>query len=81
MNVKVAGHEVDFLWRSERFIAEIDGFAFHTGAKKFEEDRRRDTELAAAGLRVIRITWRQLTEESEAVLVRLAQALARTMQP
>jgi very-short-patch-repair endonuclease len=77
VNVRVAGHEVDCYWRSERFVAEIDGFAFHSTPKKFEKDRRRDAELAAAGVRVIRVTWRQLTKEPEAVLVRLAQALAR----
>jgi hypothetical protein len=33
--------------------------------------------LAAAGLRVMRVTWRQLENEPEALLVRLAQALLR----
>jgi predicted transcriptional regulator of viral defense system len=76
-NVDVAGHEVDFFWREERFIVEVDGFAFHSSAGKFERDRRRDAALAAAGMRVTRVTWRQLTSEPEALLVRLAQALVR----
>jgi very-short-patch-repair endonuclease len=42
----------------------------------FEADRRPDAELAARGLQVIRLTWRQIMEELEAVLVRLVQALA-----
>lgn len=75
-NVIVEGLEVDFLWQEERLIVEIDGFAFHAGRIAFERDRRRDGILAAAGFRVIRFTWRQLTEEPEAVLVRVAQALA-----
>ncbi len=40
--------------------------------------RRRDAELRKVGITVIRITWRQLERESEAVLVDVAQALART---
>jgi hypothetical protein len=32
--------------------------------------------LLAAGVRVLRVTWRQLVDEPEALLVRLAQALA-----
>jgi hypothetical protein len=32
--------------------------------------------LGAAGYRVLRVTWRQLTEEALGVVVRLAQTLA-----
>ena len=78
VNVKVGGLEVDFLWRAERFVTEIDGFTFHSSAGTFESDRRRDAVLAAAGMRVTRVTWRQMVNEPEALLVRLAQALART---
>jgi hypothetical protein len=37
--------------------------------------------LAATGLRVIRVTWRQMQREPEAMLVRLGQALIRTNVP
>lgn len=74
-NARVGGYEVDFYWREQRFIVEIDGFAFHSSAARFESDRRRDAVLAAAGVRVIRVTWRQLATEPEAVLARVAQAL------
>jgi very-short-patch-repair endonuclease len=76
-NVRLGPYEVDFLWRRERVIVEVDGYAFHSSRRSFEDDRRRDADLAARGFRVIRITWRQLISEPEAVLVRLAQALAR----
>ncbi len=78
VNVRVGNYEVDFLWRNERLVTEIDGFAYHSSTARFENDRRRDAVLAAAGVRVLRVTWRQLMKEPEAVLVRLAQALART---
>jgi very-short-patch-repair endonuclease len=77
MNVRVHGHEVDLYWRAARLVAEMDGFAFHGSRRRFEADRRRDAELAANGPRVMRVTWRQLENEPEALLVRLAQALVR----
>jgi very-short-patch-repair endonuclease len=76
-NVALRGYEVDFLWRAEGLVVEIDGFAFHSSSAAFECDRRRDAVLAAAGLRVLRITWRQISQEPEALLVRLAQALVQ----
>jgi very-short-patch-repair endonuclease len=77
VNVMLGPFEVDFLWRSERVVVEIDGYAFHRGRLAFERDHRRDAELHDAGFHVIRVTWKQLTSEPEAVLVRLARALTR----
>ena len=74
-NVRVGDYEVDFYWRRERLVVEVDGFAFHANTRKFDSDRRRDAWLTANGLHVIRVTWRQLTGEPEVVLVRLAQTL------
>jgi very-short-patch-repair endonuclease len=76
-NTRVAGIEVDFLWRAERLVVEVDGFAFHSSAARFEQDRNRDGRLLARGVQVMRVTWRQLTGEPELVLVRIAQALSQ----
>jgi very-short-patch-repair endonuclease len=59
-------------------VVEVDGFAYHSSRRTFESDRRRDAQLAAAGLRVVRVTWRQINSEAEAMLVRLAKTLARS---
>jgi very-short-patch-repair endonuclease len=75
-NVRVAGHEVDAYWPHSRVVVEVDGFAFHAARHAFERDRLRDQRLAAAGLRVLRITWRQLIFSPEGVAVRLAGALS-----
>jgi very-short-patch-repair endonuclease len=75
-NARVAGHEVDFLWREHTLIVEVDGYAFHSSRSSFERDRRRDAELQAAGYRVIRFTWRQITREPEATIATLARATA-----
>jgi very-short-patch-repair endonuclease len=77
VNVRVGRHEVDFLWRPERLVVEVDGFTYHASRAAFERDRLRDANLQAAGYRVVRITWRQLQERPAAVVARLAQALAR----
>ena len=75
-NVRVGRHEVDFLWPSHRLVVEVDSYAVHSLRRSFENDRRRDAELIAAGYRVIRITWRQLTAERDATVATLAVALA-----
>jgi hypothetical protein len=59
--------EIDALWRIERVALELDSRQFHDTPAAFEADRRRDRRLIAAGWRPVRITWRQLTEEPDAV--------------
>lgn len=75
LNTRLGPYEVDSLWRAERLVVEVDGFRFHSSRLAFERDRRRDAELQARGFRVIRVTWRQLLEEPEAVVARIARAL------
>ena len=45
--------------------------------RSFEQDRRRDQQLIAKGYRVIRITWRQLTQEPEVGIAAISAALVR----
>lgn len=61
-NATIAGLEVDFLWPDHGLVAETDGAATHLTRTAFEHDRRRDAALQVAGLRVVRFTWRELTE-------------------
>ena len=76
VNTRVLGLEVDFYWPRRQLVVEVDGRAFHSSPLDFERDRTRDAELAAIGIRVVRVTWRQLTSAPEAVLVRLGGALS-----
>lgn len=57
------GFEVDFSWPQPRLIVETDGHARHGDRHVFEEDRRRDQQLVAAGWRVVRFTWRQVVHD------------------
>jgi hypothetical protein len=64
----------DFAWPEQRIVVETDGRRTHGTKQAFESDRRRDQRLTAAGWRVIRITWRQLTHrphELHPVLLKL----------
>jgi hypothetical protein len=74
MNQIVAGEEVDVLWRREKLIVELDGREFHE--HRFEEDREKDAVLLSAGLSVVRITWKRLTEEPGREAGRLRATLA-----
>jgi len=60
-------------WRSP---VEVDGWATHGHRSAFEHDRANDARLVAAGYTVIRVTWRQLTTQPEAVAARLGATLA-----
>lgn len=75
VNGRVAGYEVDFCWQRHGLVLEVDGHAFHSARHKFEADRRRDAVLTAGGYRVLRTTWRQITQEPEALLIGIACAL------
>lgn len=76
-NVVLEGYEVDFLWRREKLVVEVDGFGYHGSRRSFEGDRRRDADLVSAGFRVVCFTWRHLVDDRDATLVRLSAALAR----
>jgi very-short-patch-repair endonuclease len=75
-NTHVGGHEVDALFQDPKLIVEVDGYSTHGTRLAFENDRRRDAELTGAGYRVMRITWRQIEHEPEAVAARLGAAIA-----
>lgn len=76
-NVRLGRFEVDVLWRAERLVVEVDGYAFHGTRAAFERDRVRDAELQAAGFAVLRVTWRQLHDTPEATVASIARLLAR----
>jgi very-short-patch-repair endonuclease len=79
VNARVGRYEVDFLWPREQVIVEMDGFQWHSDKTAFERDRERDAELQAAGYRVIRVTWRQLSRDPDAVIHRIARVLRRAV--
>lgn len=77
VNARICGYEVDFLWRRQRLVVEVDGYQFHSSRPAFERDRAKANRLVAAGFAVMRVTWWQMAEEPYAVVARIAEALAR----
>lgn len=77
LNVRVLGYEVDFYYPDERLVIEVDGRAYHSGDPAFERDHERDNTLTAAGYEVIRLTWRRITREPDAVIGLVARTLGR----
>jgi very-short-patch-repair endonuclease len=74
---RTTGHgELDARWPEQRVIVECDGFAAHGTRKAFEDDRARDRALVVDGWRVVRLTWRQLTDEPGTIAEQLATLLA-----
>ena len=66
---------VDFLWDLARVVVETDGRETHETPTAFQDDRRRDQVLAAAGYRILRVTWEQLHGERDAVIRRVRRTL------
>lgn len=77
VNDRRGRYEIDLHWPGHRLAVELDSRTFHLTQAAFEDDRRRDLELATAGYRTARITWRQLNEEPAWVADRLAILLER----
>jgi very-short-patch-repair endonuclease len=70
VNVSVGGLLVAFYWRRHRLAVETDGLRFHGTRRAFERDRSRDAHPAAAGVNVLRFTWRQIVHEPDEVMPR-----------
>jgi very-short-patch-repair endonuclease len=75
VNVLVEGYEVDAHWPGANLIVELDSWGFHRTRRAFERDRARDMKLKLAGYTVLRLTWRQLTEDRDNVATTLRALL------
>ena len=75
-NAVAEGKEVDALWPRERVVLEFDSYAFHATRAAFERDRRKTAHLTRRRYLVLRTTWTELTQQSLALIARVAEALA-----
>lgn len=69
---------VDVAYPEAKLLVELDSRQWHDTSTAFEDDRHRDNALVLAGWRVIRITWRMLHDEPEAVARLVRGLLAAT---
>jgi hypothetical protein len=76
VNGRVEGFRVDFVWRKQKVVVEVDGWRGHGSRARMVRDRRRDLTLRGAGYIVLRYTWDQLVEEPALVMADLTRVLA-----
>lgn len=50
-------------------------------AESFESDRARDIELRLLGFDVVRLTYRQVTDQPAATAAKLRKLLSRSLRP
>ena len=77
VNVRVDRFVVDFLWRPQGLVVELDGWRSHGTPSAFETDRARDTRLKLLGYEVLRFTWRQVDDRPNEV----ARAVRTLLRP
>lgn len=76
-NVRLGEFEVDFFWPDHDLAVEVDGYRYHGSRVRFESDRERGVRLAAIGVQIVPLTWRQIVEEELATAALLGQTLAQ----
>ena len=58
----------DFVFRQQRLVVEVDGWAWHHTPDRFQRDRSKQNALVTAGWTVLRFTWFDLADRPTAVL-------------
>jgi predicted transcriptional regulator of viral defense system len=77
VNATIEGWTVDFLWRNEGVVVEVDGYGNHHTPAQVDRDRRKDLALRASGLVVNRYSRQQIELGRELVGTDLKATLAR----
>jgi very-short-patch-repair endonuclease len=75
VNRRIGELTVDFCWVERGLIVETDGYRYHRGRTAFEDDRARDLRLRALGYEVVRLSYRQVFDDSAQVAAVLQTAL------
>lgn len=76
-----AGYEVDWLVDGTMVVIECDSLEYHDKRREdFERDRMKKADLAAAGYRVVPITWRNLTRQPKWVAATVRRAVAEDIK-
>jgi very-short-patch-repair endonuclease len=73
-NTQIRGYEVDAYWPEQRLVVELDSWEHHSTRAAFERDRERSVELDGLDYRVLRFTYRQITERPAWVAAKLRRA-------
>lgn len=76
LNVRVAGWEVDALFRPQRVAVELDGYGNHRSPAQIKRDRRKEMALRKAGFLPVRYSDEQLCDRPQEVLADVRRLLA-----
>lgn len=66
-----ARFEIDVAFAQLRLAIEVDGRRYHSQDERFQGDRTKQNALVAAGWRVLRFTWADLTERPDQVIAQI----------
>lgn len=75
VNVRTGAGEIDCRWLDGRLLVELDGYEFHKGREKFEQDNLKSNRLRSEGWTVLRFTWRMLTTDPDQVAAQVRRVL------
>ncbi|HZU60937.1 MAG TPA: DUF559 domain-containing protein, partial [Solirubrobacteraceae bacterium] len=81
VNVRIAGWEVDAVWREQRIVVEVDGLGNHRTPAQIRRDRRKEMALRAAGFVVLRYSDEQIFRQAREVAEELRQMLGPATAP
>jgi very-short-patch-repair endonuclease len=73
---RIGRYRVDFLFRAERLVVEVDGYRYHGTRHRFVRDRRRTAAIVAKGYVIFPVSWHDLVDASAVTMRALADALA-----
>ena len=68
---EVGTHEVDVYWPEQKLAIQLDGFEFHRTRRDHERDAASNRDLELVGIRVMRLTWDDVTVHGERTLRRV----------
>jgi Protein of unknown function (DUF559) len=75
VNVRVGGWTVDFFWRKQGVVVEIDGHGNHHTPAQRDRDRRKELALRRRGLAVNRYSREQVEQDGPALAADVIAAL------
>jgi hypothetical protein len=81
VNVRLAGWTVDFFWRRQGVVVEVDGHGNHHTSAQRDRDRRKDLALRNAGQIVIRYSREQVEDSADKVAADVIAALNGPLGP
>jgi len=67
---------LDVAFEELKLAIELDGFAYHSSADRFQRDRTRQNALVALGWTVLRFTWQDVAERPGYVIATIRRQLA-----